>query len=491
MNPRPPSELPEITGRQREVAALVARGLTNSEIAERLGISLDGAKYHVSELLNRLGLERRGEIADWYRAQSRMSRPFHLLSGPGVTWAVAAAAAIAFIGLYFAVSSALTETERHTVFAPLSSGEMPASSPSIADGPDINDILLVRPEETSAGPRGLYLIDADTGRELNFLPLDIAPMATRRLSASEVVISDTIFRTRPDGTSEAINRVKVFNASLSTLQREFLLAGRRISYAVYAPAMELSFDEQTLWYITTSVRDTVECADASWDAALCEIMSAVAMDVDTGAILSHTELPQNCGYPALNRDSTRGMIVACTNRATVLVLQEDGTVVASEDFGLAGGFEPEITRRAGIARLRVGFEAPDGSLGVVLSSGKLLFRRPAEISPTLVSIADPSLLPKSGGRVTSTAAGRVNIGLGTDYTNGVVERVAILDIRSLTITRLFAVGDAVGFGSSRQPAGEFIAVRHDGSVEVSDFAAGGPFRQLVTPDGALGTEVIP
>ncbi len=62
--------------------------------------------------------------------------------------------------------------------------------------------------------------------------------------------------------SEAISSVKVFDASLSTLQREFPLAGRRIGYAVYAPAMELSFDEQTLWYIATSIRDAAECAGA-------------------------------------------------------------------------------------------------------------------------------------------------------------------------------------------------------------------------------------
>ncbi len=67
---RPPNRPPEITDRQREVARLVAAGYTNERIADTLGISLAGAKYHVSELLSRLGLSRRDEIGDWYRSHA-------------------------------------------------------------------------------------------------------------------------------------------------------------------------------------------------------------------------------------------------------------------------------------------------------------------------------------------------------------------------------------------------------------------------------------
>lgn len=34
-------------------------GLTNEQIAQRLGISRDGAKYHVSEILSKLGVSNR------------------------------------------------------------------------------------------------------------------------------------------------------------------------------------------------------------------------------------------------------------------------------------------------------------------------------------------------------------------------------------------------------------------------------------------------
>ncbi len=69
------------------MARLVAEGRTNPEIADALGVSLAGAKYHVSELLGRLGLERREEIADWYRREHG-GRSVRELAAPPVGWLI-------------------------------------------------------------------------------------------------------------------------------------------------------------------------------------------------------------------------------------------------------------------------------------------------------------------------------------------------------------------------------------------------------------------
>ena len=55
----------ELTSREREVAALVADGLTNGQLAERLFISPKTAAVHVSNILAKLGLATRAEIAAW------------------------------------------------------------------------------------------------------------------------------------------------------------------------------------------------------------------------------------------------------------------------------------------------------------------------------------------------------------------------------------------------------------------------------------------
>jgi DNA-binding NarL/FixJ family response regulator len=58
----PPGRL---SARELEVARLVASGLTNREIAERLVISKWTADNHVANILRKLDLARRAQVATW------------------------------------------------------------------------------------------------------------------------------------------------------------------------------------------------------------------------------------------------------------------------------------------------------------------------------------------------------------------------------------------------------------------------------------------
>ncbi|MFN8556227.1 MAG: response regulator transcription factor [Dehalococcoidia bacterium] len=71
-----PPELAALSAREREVLALVAQGLTNHGIAERLVISDATARNHVSHILEKLGLSRRSEAA-------ALAARLGLLGGPG------------------------------------------------------------------------------------------------------------------------------------------------------------------------------------------------------------------------------------------------------------------------------------------------------------------------------------------------------------------------------------------------------------------------
>ena len=56
---------PHLSGREREVVVLVARGLTNRQISAHLGISERTAGNHVGRILGKLRLRSRAQIASW------------------------------------------------------------------------------------------------------------------------------------------------------------------------------------------------------------------------------------------------------------------------------------------------------------------------------------------------------------------------------------------------------------------------------------------
>ena len=102
------------TPRQRQVLSLLADGRTNGEIADELGISLDGAKWHVREVLSKLNVQSRDEAAEYWRAYNgwprRLRRGFGAMSlGLPLRWAGGIAGAVLLAGIVAAVAVVLLQ----------------------------------------------------------------------------------------------------------------------------------------------------------------------------------------------------------------------------------------------------------------------------------------------------------------------------------------------------------------------------------------------
>ncbi|MBI5949303.1 MAG: hypothetical protein HY875_14290 [Chloroflexi bacterium] len=119
LRPRPHLYDPGWTPRQRQVLDLLARGRTNPQIGEALGISLDGAKWHVSEVITKLGVDSREEAAEYWRQYNGLPARLHrvfagVASMAGLKWA-ATAVGVVVLAAAIAVGAA--------IFANLRDGE--------------------------------------------------------------------------------------------------------------------------------------------------------------------------------------------------------------------------------------------------------------------------------------------------------------------------------------------------------------------------------
>ena len=81
-----------LTPREWEVLSLVREGLSNREIGDRLGVSRDGIKYHISQILLKLGVATREEAAAW-------QPPVPAAAPPQTTWLASRFSRITRVGL--------------------------------------------------------------------------------------------------------------------------------------------------------------------------------------------------------------------------------------------------------------------------------------------------------------------------------------------------------------------------------------------------------
>lgn len=101
-----------LTPREWQVLDLIRQGLSNPRIAERLDITAETAKYHVSEILSKLQVGSREEAAAWrgapIPAEHRRTGIFALIFGLKAAAVGTSAAAIAAVGVlgYGVIASA-------------------------------------------------------------------------------------------------------------------------------------------------------------------------------------------------------------------------------------------------------------------------------------------------------------------------------------------------------------------------------------------------
>jgi non-specific serine/threonine protein kinase len=76
-----PSMFERLTAREREVADLIAKGLSNGQIANGLAVTVGTARTHVDHILAKLGMHSRAQVAVWAVASGGAHTQVHPRDG--------------------------------------------------------------------------------------------------------------------------------------------------------------------------------------------------------------------------------------------------------------------------------------------------------------------------------------------------------------------------------------------------------------------------
>jgi DNA-binding CsgD family transcriptional regulator len=174
-----------LTPREQEVLALLREGLSNPEIAERLGITRAGAAFHVGEILSKLQVHSREEAAAWTpeseAGRRRVPLPAflamslrRLTSSAVMRFAAAGAIAVAAVAFGLLTLGVIEMRGRQPAPAaeptpPAQAGAEPTAEPETLDSPlsgPISDGFTRRdlaPDETPDETHGIALVDVATG----------------------------------------------------------------------------------------------------------------------------------------------------------------------------------------------------------------------------------------------------------------------------------------------------------------------------------------
>ncbi len=338
-----PSVRVELSPRQRQVLRLMAAGATNGQIAEKLGLSLEGAKWHVREIFARLGVDSREEAVAWWSIRRRGVGPFAwspiaLFAGAGT----AVVAVLAGVAVIYGVSTggdqgpgAAAGDTATSVASPVAT-VAPTSTPIIArvtstplrpqpalreiaageswrllvsdDGvplPAASDLILAIGYDQE--PPRVDLLDHD-GRIAARLETGYQPMAHLEDGGNRLIVSDGV----TPGTEGFRSRMLVFDLSIPKLLNDITLPGQRVNFTTFGDAIAVSPDGR--WGYWIEHRNQPDCPNGG-DEIVCDLMVIHPVNLATlEPVDLAAEMPRACAVPAVAPYTGSSIVAQCHER---------------------------------------------------------------------------------------------------------------------------------------------------------------------------------
>lgn len=336
-----PSVRVTLTARQEDVLRLMAEGATNGQIAERLGLSLEGAKWHIREIFGRLGVDSREEAVAAWKNERRRQNPFAWLAPLPLVGGAAIAVVTTAVVAVFAFSRSAdapdavpdaAETTAIGTATPVvyldAKAPVIASTPLRAqpplkevargdkwrllmadDGlgvPNASDMVLAVGYETQPGR--VDVLDRD-GRVAARIEAGYAVMARVRPTTGEVLVSDWVGEPAAE-TWHA--RILLFDLRSRSLRAEIPLAQQRINFTIPGNALYASTSGRWLYWV-----EHATVCPSGGDEAVCDQMIVRAVDLERMEPAKlDAKLTIGCGVPAVSIDGASGIIAKCLPRSS-------------------------------------------------------------------------------------------------------------------------------------------------------------------------------
>ncbi len=292
-----------LTPREWEVLALLREELSNEQIAQRLGITERTAKYHVAEILGKLGVGSRQEAAAWEPEQRpwwlaaaaplaffRRRLSFGWLS-PATTAAVAVVVATGVGLLVWGLLQIGTEGRQPSML--VVQNPTPTATPA---APRADSRLVVALGQSD---RPLLLVDPLEGSVFGQLEAGPQPWALLRPSKGQLLVAQ-YFDPEADGQALHVYDVADLSQPIATIPME------RGSTHIYIPGMILSNNGQFVYYYTQ--RHTV-CPEAT----ICENDYVLGIiDLETGTEITSGSIPIDCGSGQLTPIGDDDVLLLCS-----------------------------------------------------------------------------------------------------------------------------------------------------------------------------------
>jgi DNA-binding CsgD family transcriptional regulator len=318
-----------LTPREADVLELVRRGFTNAEIGERLQISRDTVKHHVSAIIAKLGVRNRRDAAYWPERPPWWMTAFApvllafrrtvvlLRAAAGPTSWLASILMLAALGGLALLAFLLARSGGDSA-ASRAWQELASPAPLFLQEPvrtagkgwtletrvsNLNQLELIA--LLAELPPRITLIDVQTGRPVASGSFGRNLDVRLREGSPHLLVVDV----DPEGQDRLL--AFDFSSGRAALASQIPLPERPGYKSSLALATHLSADGRYLFVPQRSWVDTPACRDSNRDGKLCSAWSIGVVDVEAQALRRSIPVPAQCYSVRLLQVDESQPLVSC------------------------------------------------------------------------------------------------------------------------------------------------------------------------------------